>query len=74
MMRTTKIHFTGKDLGDIFKAVQVKCVLKDEQDNPVLILRSQYVAVGSPTVCLYGDYIEQTDNTWRVIKTDKVRL
>lgn len=60
-----QIHFTGKNLNDVFTLSCVKSIIKTEDGSPVLILDSRMVV--STNVCLVGDMLrEWTDEKWEV--------
>ena len=60
-----QIHFTGKNLNDVFTLSFVKSIIKNEDGTPVLILDSSMVI--STNVCLVGDMLrEWTDDKWEV--------
>ena len=60
-----QIHFTGKNLNDVFTLSCVKSIIKTEDGSPVLILDSRMVV--STNVCLVGDMLrEWTDDKWEV--------
>ena len=67
-----QIHFTGKNLNDVFALSCVKSIIKTEDGSPVLILDSSMVV--STNVCLVGDMLrEWTDEQWEVCSKNPQR-
>ena len=67
-----QIHFTGKNLNDVFALSCVKSIIKTEDGSPILILDTRMVV--STNVCLVGDMLrEWTDEQWEVCSKNPQR-
>lgn len=64
------VLFLGTNLSSVFELPCIKSVLKSEKDEPILVMRVEKLAVGSPATVLKGDKIEEDfDGKWRVIRS-----
>ena len=65
-----KIHFTGKNLNDVFFLPCVVGVMKMDSDEPYLILRDG-MSDGSHYAVIGDWMVEEDDGKWHVEKGDE---
>lgn len=65
-----KIHFTGKNLNDVFFIPCVLAIMKLDNDEPFIILRKG-MSNGSLFACIGDWLVEEDDGKWHVEKGDE---
>ena len=65
-----RIKFSGRNLNEVFSLECVKAIIKDDEQDPVLIMRPEKMCNDCQThVVFIGDFIEEYDNgTWNVLR------
>ena len=65
-----RIKFSGRNLNEVFSLECVKAIIKDDEQDPVLIMRPEKMRNDCLThVVFIGDFIEEYDNgIWNVLR------
>ena len=66
-----KIHFTGKNLNDVFFLPCVLAILKLDSDEPFLILCDERTSDGSHYAGIGDWLVEEDDGKWHVEEGDE---